>query len=201
MFAAAPDRSSWWRYQLGRWAGYLVLGAAAGGLGQWLLPASVGSRVAEFASWFAALWMAGGFTLAAIKVWRGSAPHVSFVPARLRSRWFRLAAQSPGFTGLLSATLPCGWLHTFVLAAIATGSAASGAALLSVFWLGTLPALGLAPLAVRVAWRPLARRSPRVAALILLGAAMLSLGGKLRPLWEEARAGQASSGHSCSCHH
>lgn len=43
--------------------------------------------------------------------------------------------------GLLSAVLPCGWLHAFVIAAAGTGSPALGAVTMAAFWLGTVPAL------------------------------------------------------------
>lgn len=43
--------------------------------------------------------------------------------------------------GLLTGLLPCGWLYTFVAAAIATKSAASGMICLFLFWLGSVPAL------------------------------------------------------------
>lgn len=46
-----------------------------------------------------------------------------------------------GTMGLSSALLPCGWLYAFVVLAAGAGSSWAGAALLSAFWLGTLPAL------------------------------------------------------------
>ena len=42
-------------------------------------------------------------------------------------------------TGLFTALLPCGWLYVFVVAAAAAGSPVKSAALMAVFWAGTLP--------------------------------------------------------------
>lgn len=44
-------------------------------------------------------------------------------------------------TGLFTTLLPCGWLYAFVVTAAGTGSGTPlhGAALMAVFWLGTLP--------------------------------------------------------------
>ena len=43
--------------------------------------------------------------------------------------------------GLLTGLLPCGWLYAFVVTAAGTGSRSRGAALMAVFWLGTLPVM------------------------------------------------------------
>jgi sulfite exporter TauE/SafE len=55
----------------------------------------------------------------------------------------------PLFIGLASGLLPCGFLYTFVLAAVSTKSSMWGAGLLFCFWLGTVPALSTAVYLVR----------------------------------------------------
>jgi sulfite exporter TauE/SafE len=73
--------------------------------------------------------------------------------------------------GLGSALLPCGWLYAFVLVAAGTGSAASGAAAMAAFWLGTVPALLGVSAGARLLARRLGRRLRTVgaAALVLVG--------------------------------
>jgi sulfite exporter TauE/SafE len=83
----------------------------------------------------------------------------------------------PFATGLISALLPCGWLHTFVLGAVATQSPWIGALYLFLFWAGTLPALSLAPLAASRLFQPLAQKAPKISGtfLILLGLATIGI--------------------------
>ncbi len=170
--ASAKTRGARIAYHLGRLAGYLALGAAAGWIGEaWL----------DQASWAAALVLGLSFLVAGFRVWRGRPVHLAIVPAPMLSKLFRMAGAHAGIAGLLTALLPCGWLHSFVLGAVATRSPVSGAVFLFAFWLGTLPALGFAPWLVDRIFRPIARRSPRIAALVLVSAGVMSIGIKLYP--------------------
>lgn len=138
-------------YHLGRWLGYLSLGALAGLAGNFLL------QQGNLLSKLSALLMALMFTAIALQIWRGQAVHFP-LPAWLNqklqaplSHSLQLA-RSPrhqswagGLVGLLTVFLPCGWLYTFVLGAVMTRSLLWGAVYLSAFWLGTLPLLLGAP--------------------------------------------------------
>ena len=78
-------------------------------------------------------------------------------------------------TGLLTTLLPCGWLYTFVATAGGTGDPIGGAAVMIVFWVGTLPMMRRRR--TRRATRsfgPFARRLPLVGAVavLVLGAAV-----------------------------
>jgi hypothetical protein len=42
---------------------------------------------------------------------------------------------------MASTLLPCGWLYGFAVTAAGTGQAALGAAVMTAFWLGTVPAM------------------------------------------------------------
>ena len=171
-------------YHLGRLVGYSALGALAGALGATLLPLRT-------AGWISAFLLAVVFSWAAVRIVRGH-PGISFIPPRIL-RWaetpFRNALpRAPedvpsSFTvGLLTAFLPCGWLHTFVLAAVATGSAIAGASMLFAFWLGTLPALTASSSILRKLGSILQRKHPYTAALLLALAAFGSLWIKVGPL-------------------
>jgi sulfite exporter TauE/SafE len=73
--------------------------------------------------------------------------------------------------GLLSALLPCGWLYAFAIIAAGTGSGLWGAAILTAFWLGTVPVLASLGIGVQAFTGTLGRRIPLVTAvaIVLLG--------------------------------
>lgn len=170
-------------YQSGRLLGYSVLGALAGSLGAGVFSGMAGTAL----SWISTALIAVAFGLLAWKAWRGEPPHL--LPATLSQGPLRrlLGARTlppfarAGGVGLLSALLPCGWLHSFVLAAATTRSPQAGAVLMGVFWTGTLPALSLAPLLIRKLLNPLRRTAPRASAVLLLLAALASIGLQWAP--------------------
>lgn len=195
--ASARTRVSWAAYQLGRLGGYLALGALAGGVGgQFFGNEPLESAWAGYASWAAALFLGFSFVVIGVRVWRGHSVHPVIVPQSVLSRLYRWAGSSPWQTGLLSALLPCGWLHTFVLGAVAIRRPFAGMIFLFFFWLGTLPALALTPLLAARIFRPISRRSPKVAALVLIAAGILSIGIKVLPAATKSwRAAEQSSCH------
>jgi len=133
-------------YTLGRIVTYAVLGALAGAVGGLVVWAGalVGLRRAGFV-------LAGGLLV----VWALAAlAEVTFVaqassPRSLGGFSFgrlvgRLKGRAPGHPfalGLLLGLLPCGFLYSAVVAAVARGSALHGAAAMALFGLGTAPAL------------------------------------------------------------
>jgi sulfite exporter TauE/SafE len=100
-----------------------------------------------------------------------------------------------GLLGLSTTLLPCGWLYAFAAAAAGTASVTTGAAMMSAFWLGSLPVM----LGVGVSFQALSRRFrkhvPRLSAALLIAVGMLTLLTRLNlPAFA---AGDASE---CSCH-
>ena len=77
--------------------------------------------------------------------------------------------------GLLTALLPCGWLYTYVVAAIATKSPWAGALTLFLFWLGGLPALSAVPFMIRKAVQEAGLRQQRIAGAVLVAAGIYSI--------------------------
>jgi hypothetical protein len=77
--------------------------------------------------------------------------------------------------GLLSVFLPCGWLYTYVLAAIASRSATAGALILFLFWLGGLPALSVLPKYLEKSLAISNLKKQRIAGLLLITAGLYSL--------------------------
>jgi sulfite exporter TauE/SafE len=95
--------------------------------------------------------------------------------------------------GLVTTLLPCGFLHVFVATAAGTGSAARGALVMAVFWIGTVPVMaGLGVLAQR-ALGPWRTRLPLASATTLVVVGALTLAGKLQ-------LGAANAGIDRVCH-
>ncbi len=202
---AAPTRVSVIFYHLGRLLGYLNLGALAGLLGEKVLNSSLHGVI----PWIAAGSLALTFFYLGIKIWRGDT-HPFQMPrsfmkiySKIWEKIFRKKNTEdkvhPSFqamsVGLLSVFLPCGWLYGFVLGAVATQSPIYGAAFLFTFWLGTLPAMSVAPIFIRKILSPLTQKSPKFSAILLMALALFTLGLKLYPLLI------SSSDSAPQCHH
>ncbi|MFN0250039.1 MAG: sulfite exporter TauE/SafE family protein [Kofleriaceae bacterium] len=167
-------------HALGRLVTYAMFGAIAGLAGGAVnIAGSLGS-VQHAATIIAGAIIVGlgARTIAIARGWwtprRGDAPAFTRGLVRLRRR--RPIARA-WIAGALTGLVPCGWLWAFVVSAAGTGSALAGAALMSVFWLGTVPAMtGLLALAGPIVDR-LRRRIPVVAAvtLIVLGVGTLAM--------------------------
>lgn len=81
--------------------------------------------------------------------------------------------------GLLTGLLPCGWLYAFVVSAGGTGSAWRGAAFMTLFWAGTVPALVAVATGMQRATGSLQRRLPMVSAVLVIGFGIAALSGRL----------------------
>lgn len=194
VLAAAPTKLSAFFYQLGRLLGYASLGAIAGLFGQRYLAASMYGSVIPI---IAALAIGVTFIFLGIS----HLIHINGssqlrMPAWLTTWYAKIsrkllanpddssrALAAKGFVvGTLSVFLPCGWLYSFVLAAVSTGSLVAGISTLSLFWLGTLPALSIAPLTIRKVLRPVGRAIPGVVGIAFITAGIATLTLKVAPL-------------------
>ncbi len=195
--AVSRSKRKWAEYQFGRLVGYLTLGAAAGAVGQQALS----SDAANGLSWGSALLVSAALLIAGMYAWKGKALHVSLVPQSLLNKLFKLSRGNAAAIGGLTAFLPCGWLHSFVVGAIATQSPVRGALFLFAFWLGTLPALGAAPWLLDKVLKPVSAKFPRVAAVLLIAAGLGSIGSKIAPTLLQAEAhGSHAEAKQHSCH-
>jgi sulfite exporter TauE/SafE len=148
-------------YHGGRLAAYVTLGAIAGQLGAAL---NLGAGWLGFGR--AAAFVAGilliAFGLSRILVLVGvrlpAIPGFGFAHRAIAVGQAAATRLTPVrralAVGVLTAVLPCGWLYAFVAVAAGTGQAIFGAAVLFVFWGGTVPILaglgaGLGTLLVR----------------------------------------------------
>ena len=80
-----------------------------------------------------------------------------------------------GTVGLLSVFLPCGWLYGFAVVTAATQTLWGGVWVMTVFWLGTLPALSFAPIALRRLLLPLQQRWPHSTTAVWILAGCLAM--------------------------
>ena len=80
--------------------------------------------------------------------------------------------------GLSTTLLPCGWLYTFAFVAAGTGSAGSGAMVMTVFWLGTVPALVSIGAATQWLTRRTGRLVPVAASVAMIVVGMMTVVGR-----------------------
>lgn len=154
-----------WLYHLGRLISYSSIGIVGGLLGQVFLNSQF-------------LWLRGLSAVAFSLLLGFYALQMFFPNLKIMSFQFRHPhwfSRSPLFMGLLTVFLPCGWLWTYVTAAIATQSPYSGALLMALFWLGGLPALATAPFLLRKILPQIELRKRKIAGAILLLSSIYSL--------------------------
>ena len=182
-------------YHASRLGGYVVLGAAAGALGQGPL-ALVGDNFLRYAPWALVVF----FVLVALR-WDKKLPQSGF----LAGRWLRVQQWVRGRSRLSTAAvlgaatplMPCGPLYFVAALAALSGSALRGLEFMLAFGLGTLPLLWAVQL--NFGWLRL-RLSPTWVARVqvfLAVAAALVISWRLRGTL--GLAGVTEHAHSC-CH-
>jgi sulfite exporter TauE/SafE len=131
-------------HALGRLTTYVALGVAAGFVGRAIdLAGRLGEvqRAATIVAGAAILAWAG-YAIAIAAGWRRSRPARATL---FRHGLVQLRGRRPTtrtwLVGVLTGLLPCGWLWAFVVSAAGTGSPVTAAAVMAVFWLGTVPAM------------------------------------------------------------
>jgi len=173
-------------YSGGRLLTYAVFGLAAGAVGAALDVAGSLAGFQRIAAIIAGVTMIlwGVFALLQIRgvrIFKHSSGKGRV--AGMMRRGFSLVSAKPpvvraGVVGLLSGFLPCGWLWAFVVTAAGTGSAIQGAAVMTAFWVGTVPALLAVGLGAQLVSAPLRRHVPAVTALLLVGLGLYAILGR-----------------------
>ena len=77
--------------------------------------------------------------------------------------------------GLCSILLPCGWLYAFLAATLTLHSLPQAMIMMTLFWLGTLPALLASPMLIQKVLRPIRTTLPKLSALILILAGIITI--------------------------
>jgi sulfite exporter TauE/SafE len=191
-YAGGDGRGRWaphLAYNLGRLCSYTTLGLLAGAIGSSVdhvgALTGFGRMAAGIAGALMIVW--GGGTLLAAAGARLPQPPV---PVALR-RWLlgalHAARELPASAralvmGLVTTLIPCGWLYAFVTVAGGTAQPLSGALVMALFWLGTLPVMAGLGLLAQSALGPLRRRLPLLTAGLLVVVGLLTVAGKFRPM-------------------
>lgn len=177
-------------YNVGRLLSYATLGATAGALGAHITHLSALAGIARGAAIVSGslliIWaisdllarsgsrmFAGARSPSVPIVWQRAAGAVLL---RIRQQPLGLRAFT---TGVLTGALPCGWLYVFVAAAGGAGSALGGVMSMTVFWLGTLPALVAVGLGAQRLLVPFRERLPQLSAAVVLITGILTVSGRL----------------------
>lgn len=172
-------------YHGGRLITYVVLGAIAGSLGSVLDLGGSLVGVQRVAAALAAVTIIAFGLVTLLRTLGVGLPRMPLPPALRRASIavHRRAMSLPGVTragviGLATTLLPCGWLYAFVVTAAGTGGAGSGALVMAVFWLGTLPLMVSLGAGLRSVSGVLGRRLPAITASVLVLVGILSLTGR-----------------------
>ena len=154
-------------YQIGRMISYVAAGAFAGALSQFLVQSYDWLKYASI-------------TLISILLIANylSQNHNIKVPRFLTKIYFK-NKENGLVLGLLSVILPCGWLYSFIVSALAARSTTTGALVMFVFWLSTLPALSAAQLLMKKLIDQNDLKRQKIASTVLLLASLYSLFGFL----------------------
>jgi hypothetical protein len=205
--AGLRGRAAWrchLAYNGGRLAAYVALGGAAGLIGAALdttggLLTGVQRITAIVSGVLITLW--GVHTLLealGVRTVRLGAPRAL---RSLAGRAIGAVAAAPPLlralaVGLATGLLPCGWLYAFLITAAGTGSALGGAALMAVFWVGTVPAMLSVGVGLQALAGPLRRHIPVACATAMIVVGLLAVGGRVLVVEPGAGAtGPASHAH------
>lgn len=171
-------RKSLLSYHIGRGTSYITLGWLAGYLGHFFI-----SSEFSWLRWISAGLLAAILTLSGLNmIFPGKIPEImrmtslshGLLRVIRRLQAFHLS-RSGWSVGLLTALLPCGWLYTYVTAAVATQSPWAGALVMLLFWLGGLPALSAVPMMVRQAVSVAGLKQQKIAGAVLICAGLYSI--------------------------
>jgi sulfite exporter TauE/SafE len=165
-------------YHGGRLLGYATLGVGAGTLGSAIDLGAKAAGLQHAAAILAATTMlvVGGAWLlreGGIRI-----PHVK-TPAFVRGGFRVGVSRADRFgpvgralaMGLLTALLPCGWLWAFAIISAGTASPLWGAAVMGVFWMGTVPILAVVGLGAGALRSRLGPKVRTIAALAMIAIA------------------------------
>jgi sulfite exporter TauE/SafE len=161
-------------YNAGRILSYAVAGTLAGALGstalmvRHLLPVQqIAFVLANLLLVAMGLYLTG--TLRSVAVLESAGQRLWGALRPLASRLLAADRLRTAFAaGLVWGWVPCGMVYGVLIAALVSGSATEGAALMLAFGLGTLPNLLALGWSAHAASRLLAHRAPRIAAGVLV---------------------------------
>lgn len=140
-------------YHLGRLTTYWIMGIGVALLSSSIQVIAGGNRALQIIGWGVGTTMIsiGVIRMLATFSWRMPVRHTRWSQSwtaaivKLRRSYRSGPVWLSSFLwGLTSTLLPCGWLYLFVLAAAAAPNAIMSIAMMTAFWIGTLPLLSVA---------------------------------------------------------
>ena len=177
--ASCSHKTDIMKYQFGRLLGYLFLGLVAGTIGQGIAPVFDSKLITFITSMF----MGGLFIYWGVTSFSGKKtelPMPKFLSRIYQKLWIKFIRDNKSvtrsfFIGSLSIMLPCGLLYGVVITTFAMGNFTNSLFSMLFFWLGTLPAMIVAPAVIQKLLAPLKTRLPKFYAigLILIGLATI----------------------------
>lgn len=189
------------RYQVGRLIGYLGLGLSAGLLSSFLSIQNQSPLLPVASSVLIGLL----FIYWGMQSYRGKRAELrtpKFLGRLYTKLWRRTVAENKSvtkafFTGLISIFLPCGLLYGVVLGMVALESPLEVFTAMLFFWIGTVPAMVVAPGVVRRILRPLRSRMPKAYAVSLMVIGLITIGVRVKNFDHHPTAAKATSEHHC----
>lgn len=161
-------RNTLWSYHLGRGVSYIFIGMVGGYLGSFFL-----KNEFYYIRMVSGILFAGLLLIMGIQMLQGrnllTSPKLNWLLS------FYTKETSGFLLGFLTLFLPCGWLYSYVLAAVATQSAETGALTMMLFWAGGLPALSALAMFMKKSIQLAPQKKQMVAGLILIFAGVYSV--------------------------
>lgn len=172
--ATSKTRKEIWSYQVGRLLGYSFLGLFGGTLGH-LFSQFFNSEITNL---LPAIALGGVFILWGYKTFKGDSKQVktNFFSKARSTIWNKIIPTTPGNSksfgvGLFSILLPCGFLYSLIIVVTSFHDPIKALIATFFFWVGTLPALTIAPELLISNLKKFLNTSPR-----FLGACFMLIG-------------------------
>ena len=171
-------------YHVGRLMSYLALGALAGLIGETFLSTNYPIITTVSAIMISAFLIYTGYKLITGKP-------LELIPSKMISSILRLPAKwsltqtkpvASLTLGVVNGFIPCGWVYIFVIGSVAAKSPLYGAAILFIFWLGTIPALSAFPFIFKKGISRAPRKLGLIAGIILILVGLINFSVHLLPL-------------------
>ena len=191
------------RYQIGRLIGYLCLGFFAGVLGKIFTIQEANPKITLIPG----LILGCLFLFWGVQNYRGKKDKIQlpkFLNKLYTKLWLRLVYKNENsskafYTGLLSLFLPCGLLYGVVLGVATFEHSIHALLTMLFFWLGTLPAMLLAPSILQKILKPLKIRLPKTYAISLILIGLMTISFRVIR-FQEINTGARNSTTSHHCH-
>ena len=195
VLSCAPKLKNNILYQLGRLISYSILAVLAGSLGNYFSFSQTNPWASIIPSVFIGFFLVYTGVKLILKK-KGMSFNISFL-SRLRNRaWAKILPKvhsevsyiSSFLVGLFSILLPCGFLYGVILALATFNSPLLSLISIFCFWLGTLPAMSIAPGLIKSFLRPLYMRMPLITSSFLIIIGFLTIANRVALAYKEVNS-------------